>query len=331
MNLKKNLEKKLKENNAKNQQEQNKKEQETINKANSEKKRNSIISESITDSIKKEVAESKSSDFKNLFNETNRKLKENGLQEIKENDFRSIFNEIKFPMCKKSGEESYSMTEDEIKVFCEQHICEHSRFEGKDKMQTTTILNAIQTIKREFPDLHKTKMGAVGSNVLTEFCDYSQEVQNSAAAWAFFPSEDNPINGISFGDDNFDLNIDTSAGSSPYTNPLTGETFNLGTSINCIGGDKEFSKITAIHEMGHITKDNLRKIDEEKFNQVESSINQLFEESKKNGEIYDLSWYSSTEPEEFFAEVFSLYYHDKSILPPNILSKFEKIIKDMKS
>jgi hypothetical protein len=120
---------------------------------------------------------------------------------------------------------------------------------------------------------------------------------------------------------------------------------------------KEKIEIMAVHEMGHMTKCMFHaykgggwgvvpdpgKFDEngrqkykneyysEVSQQLEKKIEDLYEESWKNGDIFKLSWYASTEPEEFWAEIFSMYYYDKSILPPNILTKLEEIINDFKS
>jgi hypothetical protein len=73
------------------------------------------------------------------------------------------------------------------------------------------------------------------------------------------------------------------------------------------------------------------KIYDPKCQKIEQAIEDLYNESLKNGDIYKLTWYASTEPDEFWAEIFAMYYNDKSLLPPNILTKLEEIINALKS
>ncbi len=96
---------------------------------------------------------------------------------------------------------------------------------------------------------------------------------------------------------------------------------------------------TTMHELGHVLADqffsqiNYDKIDpyysEEKRNsnfKKRQIVEDAYNKAKQNGDIKNISWYASTEPEEFFAETFAMNELKQS-LPKYITDMLEEVSK----
>lgn len=312
-------------------EEERKKSEEQKRKEEIEKKRQFIVSDTIQKSEKIEnnfsVIDSEKDNsslissiptFNDLFNETNEKLKQNGFAEISEEEFSKKFNEIKFPLFE-SDDPAFT-TDDEINEFCSKHICENSMFDDKGGNENSVkIINTIQQIKRDFPNLHRGKIKYVGANILDQL--YGDEML-SCAACVFGDGE-----GIDFRNSVFEK---ASCIHGEYYHEESGKTFSMGFAAPEYNGSDNYAKNTTIHEMAHLTKCFFNKQNEKTGQKIEQAIEDLYNESIENGDIYKLTFYASTEPEEFWAEIFTIYYNDKDKLPQNILTKLEDIISEMK-
>ena len=278
--------------------------------------------------------------FRECFEEANKKLAQRGLPPIAENVFRERYNDLRFPLF--NPEEHYHDTTEQMNDFCEQHICVTSKISDGRQVPMAHIINGVQKIKREFPDLFRTKWGAFGVDLHKQGF-YEVDGENFAAC-------------VFRGGGGMD--IDTKC----FTQTSEQPNYN-GYKLGGVLRGKNYTETMetiAIHEMGHMVEDYFYaygggesivydkdgnivrdKYDNKYYEfaprsnngrELKKKLEDLYDESMKNGDIYKLTWYASTRPSEFFAEIFALYYTDrKNDLPPNILTKLEEIIKVLKS
>jgi hypothetical protein len=104
-------------------------------------------------------------DFKNLYEETNEKLKKRGFPEVSIEEFRKRYNEAKFPLLS----QEYP-TKKQLERFCLKHITNKFVVNNTENFHlTATAINSIQNIKREFPNLFKLNIKEFGVDVYPNF------------------------------------------------------------------------------------------------------------------------------------------------------------------
>ena len=289
-------------------------------------------------------------DFEEAYKETNEKLKSNGLPEISRDKFREKFNEARFPLFQIKFEKIMSREDFEEKIknlrsFIGEHIAQNIDFFATDFQHISTIVNTLQKMKREFPDLFKFKLEFF--NCAKNSDNYAAHIARRGGEFAFFK------NVFFMGERRINRYQDEKGNEYVLGRSYRGS-LSENRPINYISSKKYIETVTT-HEFAHLVKeyfhafnggstaeDSGKKIyngkpiyvklsTSEKIKKIEKDIEDLYNESMDNGDIYKLTWYASTEPEEFWAEIFAIYYDDKSLLPPNILTKLEEIINDLKS
>ena len=287
-----------------------------------------------------EIINNLNPDFQDLYNETNEKLKERGLPEISVEEFRRRYNEKRIPLIGKN---------ESLDDFCLKNISKNFYCNTYNFFLLRKAINNMQTIKREFPNLYKVKINNFGIEIPGH-----ESIGKIASAFVF----SDEFEGVSFGFTHSFYN-----GYNPdylvTRYEKDGKVFELG--FNYMGEKHkphsmgEGIEYITSHEMGHLTKDlfhiyngglvryptgqksragkEIYKVAPRspKSEKIEQDIEDLYNESLKNGDIFKLTWYASAEPEEFWAEIFAMYYHNKNLLPPNILTKLEEIINALKS
>ena len=96
---------------------------------------------------------------------------------------------------------------------------------------------------------------------------------------------------------------------------------------NIVYKGKEVKSIIT-HEMGHVIAGQKGFLGIERYGAINSTQKALldcYKDSKKNGDIYKISAYAASSPDEFFSECFTVYKMGKEKLPDNI----EKVIKEI--
>lgn len=261
------------------------------------------------------------------FEELNRDLRKNGLDELTESNYKGFLKVMVFNFVP-------GMSREEQKSYTEQHFCKGANWGSMSSEDVDTINETLTDLAIDFPKMDEVfdeikKDNRIGKYVIAEVVHYGLGLFNDGYGTALKFNTNSEVfqkDFVPFKYNKKKQELAKARGRDYRYNVHEAETRKDAvqrTVTHEIGHKLYWQKV--VEDAGYTKKDGISAF--RRSSKFQDEWRQLWMEIKRSQEISKISEYATKNHHEFFAECFAMYRYEKENLPPKVLKKMEEFIK----